>query len=635
MKSIKWPKHSILIIAIVVMWLQTYLTYKASFDLDIENFMQEIILFISPISFLLFIFGISLFFKSYKTRNRFIVTVSVILSILLYGNVVFYRFYSDFITVPVLFQTSNFGDLGNSVTTLINFVDIFYFTGLILILLAIKYVPNAKMPNTIRPNMRRTYFVLSFAILFLNLGLAETERPQLLTRSFDREVLVKNLGTYNYHLYDIFVQSKSHAQRTMADGSELTDVLNFVKSTPNEPNKETYGLAEKRNVIIISLESTQNFVINNKMNGTTITPFLNSLTKDEDTLYFDNFYHQTGLGKTSDSEFIVENSMFGAGGGAVFFTNAGNTFSSMSDRLNDEGYATSVLHANNKSFWNRDLMYQALNITKFYDVESYDVTEENSANWGLKDIPFMEQSVDIMKEMEQPFYTRMLTLSNHFPFTSDEEDKFIPEYDSGDKTVDRYFQTVNYTDKAIELLFKDLKEQGLYENSMIVMYGDHYGISENHNDAMAKYLDKETITPYDTVNLQKVPFFIHIPNSGVAKEHTNASTKVHEVAGQLNVRPTLLHLLGVDTSKDVQFGTDILSKDYNGLVTFRDGRFITEDVIYANETFYDKDTGEIIEDSTEFEPLVQQAREKLELSDKVINGDLLRFYDNKTGIVSE
>lgn len=635
MKSIKWPKHSILIIAIVVMWLQTYLTYKASFDLDIENFMQEIILFISPISFLLFIFGISLFFKSYKTRNRFIVTVSVILSILLYGNVVFYRFYSDFITVPVLFQTSNFGDLGNSVTTLINFVDIFYFTGLILILLAIKYVPNAKMPNTIRPNMRRTYFVLSFAILFLNLGLAETERPQLLTRSFDREVLVKNLGTYNYHLYDIFVQSKSHAQRTMADGSELTDVLNFVKSTPNEPNKETYGLAEKRNVIIISLESTQNFVINNKMNGTTITPFLNSLTKDEDTLYFDNFYHQTGLGKTSDSEFIVENSMFGAGGGAVFFTNAGNTFSSMSDRLNDEGYATSVLHANNKSFWNRDLMYQALNITKFYDVESYDVTEENSANWGLKDIPFMEQSVDIMKEMEQPFYTRMLTLSNHFPFTSDEEDKFIPEYDSGDKTVDRYFQTVNYTDKAIELLFKDLKEQGLYENSMIVMYGDHYGISENHNDAMAKYLDKETITPYDTVNLQKVPFFIHIPNSGVAKEHTNASTKVHEVAGQLNVRPTLLHLLGVDTSKDVQFGTDILSKDYNGLVTFRDGRFITEDVVYANETFYDKDTGEIIEDSTEFEPLVQQAREKLELSDKVINGDLLRFYDNKTGIVSE
>lgn len=635
MKSFKWPKHSILIIAIVVMWLQTYLTYKTSFDLDIENFMQEIILFINPIAFLLFIFGISLFFKSYKVRNRYIITVSVFLSILLYGNVVFYRFYSDFFTLPVLFQTSNFGDLGNSVTTLINFTDIFYFTGLIILLFAVKFVPNAKLSNSVRPNMRRTYFVLSFAILFLNLGLAETERPQLLTRSFDREVLVKNIGTYDYHLYDIFVQSKSHAQRTLADGSELTDVTNYVKSTPNEPNKETYGIAKKRNVIIISVESTQNFVINNKVNGQTITPFLNKLTKDDDTLYYDNFYHQTGLGKTSDAEFIVENSMYGTGRGAVFFTNAGNKFESMSDRLNNEGYATSVLHSNNKSFWNRDLMYQALDIKKFYDVESFNVTEENSANWGLKDIPFMEQSVDIMSEMQQPFYTRMLTLSNHFPFTSDDEDQHIEPYDSGDKTVDRYFQTVNYTDKAIEKLFKELKEKGLYDNSVIVMYGDHYGISENHNDAMAKYLDKDTITPYDTVNLQKVPFFIHIPNSGIGKEGTQAAEQTHEVAGQLDIRPTVLHLLGVDTSKDIQFGTDLTSKDHSNFITFRDGRFVTDEVVYASETFFDAKTGEKIEDTTEFEPLIKRANEKLELSDKVINGDLLRFYDNKTGKISE
>ncbi|MBQ0140331.1 MAG: LTA synthase family protein [Kurthia sp.] len=632
MKSFKWPKHSILIIAIVVMWLQTYVTYKTSFDLDIENLMQEFILLINPIAFLLFIFGISLFFKSYKVRNRYIITVSVILSILLYGNVVFYRFYSDFITLPVLFQTSNFGDLGNSVTTLIGFTDIFYFTGLIVLLLAIKFVPNAKLPNSIRPNMRRTYFVLSFAILFLNLGLAETERPQLLTRSFDREMLVKNLGTYDYHLYDIFVQSKSHAQRTMADGSELTDVTNYVKSNATKPNEEFYGIAKKRNVIIISLESTQNFVINEKVNGQTITPFLNKLTKDKDTLYFDNFYHQTGLGKTSDAEFIVENSLYGTGRGAVFFTNAGNKYESMADRLNDQGYATSVLHSNNKSFWNRDLMYQALNIQKFYDVESFDVTEENSANWGLKDIPFVNQSVDIMKEMEQPFYTRMITLSNHFPFTSDEEDQLIEPYNSGDKTVDRYFQTVNYTDKAIETLFDNLKKSGLYDDSIIVMYGDHYGISENHNDAMAQFLGKESLTPYDVAKLQGVPFFVHIPSSDVGEK---AGDKVHNVSGEMDIRPTVLSLLGVDTSKDLQLGSDLLSDDHENFTTFRDGRFITDKVVYTAETFYDAKTGEKIEDSSPYTPLIERANEKLDISDKIINGDLLRFYDNKTGKITE
>ena len=112
----------------------------------------------------------------------------------------------------------------------------------------------------------------------------------------------------------------------------------------------------------------------------------------------------------------------------------------------------------------------------------------------------------------------------------------IKPYTSDDNTVNRYFQTVRYTDEAIKELFKDLKASGLYDNSIIVMYGDHYGISENHNKAMAQYLGKDAITPFDTAQLQRVPFFIHIPNSGIGKQ-------MHEVAGQMDIRPTVLHLL--------------------------------------------------------------------------------------------
>lgn len=623
MKLKKLPKHTILVVAIVTTWIKTYITYKTSFDMKIENAMQELILLINPLAFLLFIYGISLFFKTAKIRNRYLITISAILSIVVYGNVAFYRFFNDFITLPVLFQTNNFGDLGNSAASSIYWYDIFFFTDVILLILAVKLLPIAKEATVVRPNLRRTYFVLSFAMLFLNLGLAETERPQLLTRSFDRELLVKNMGTYNYHLYDIFVQSKSHAQRALADGSELTEVTNYVKSNQADNNKKTFGVAKKRNVIIISLESTQNFVINKKVNGQVITPFLNKLSKDKDTFYFDNFYHQTGLGKTSDAEFIVENSLYGTGRGAVFFTNSGNTFNSMAERLNGNGYYTSVLHANNKSFWNRDMMYQALNIKHFYDVDSYNVTDDNSANWGLKDIPFMDQSVKIMKTMPQPFYTRMLTLSNHYPFTSDEEDQMIEPYTSSDNTVNRYFQTVRYTDESIKELFKQLKASGLYDNSVIVMYGDHYGISENHNKAMAQYLGKDSITPFDSAQLQKVPFFIHIPHSGIGKP-------MHEVAGQLDIRPTVLHLLGVDTSNDLQLGADLFSKDHKDFVTFRDGRFVTDKLLYAGEVCYDKKTGEKT-DAEKCDPYIEQANKKLEYSDQIINGDLLRFYDSKTG----
>lgn len=564
MKLTKWPKHSFMILAIVATWIKTVIVYHTSFELKIENAMQQFILFINPLSFLLFVYGLSLFFKTPKIRNRYIITMSIVLSIVLYGNVAFYRFYNDFITLPVLFQTSNFSDLGTSAAAIINPWDLLYFADVFIIIIANKYLPKMKAAVKVNVEFRRAFFVLAIAMTFLNLGLAETERPQLLTRSFDRELLVKNIGTYNYHLYDIYIQSKSSAQRALADGSELVEVNNYIRSNQAAINEDMFGKYKDRNLIVVSLESLQNFVINNDMNGHEITPFFNSLTKDPDTYYFSNFYHQTGLGKTSDSEFIVENSLFGLGRGAVFFTHGGNTYNSMAERLGENGYFTNVMHPNNKSFWNRDIMYQSLKIDKFYDVDSYKVEEGQAVNWGMKDIPFMEQSAALMKDMPQPFYSRLITLTNHYPFTLDPEDVMIPEYTSNSGTLNRYFQTVRYMDEALKDFFQDLKDQGVYDNSIIVMYGDHYGISENHNKAMAQYLEKDGITPYDNALLQEVPLFIHIPGDGQGKEMT-------EVSGQIDLRPTILHLLGVETSKDMQLGADLFSPEHEDFVIFRDG----------------------------------------------------------------
>ena len=177
-------------------------------------------------------------------------------------------------------------------------------------------------------------------------------------------------------------------------------------------------------------------------------------------------------------------------------------------------------------------------------------------------------------------------------------------------------------DEALELFFEDLKEKGLYDNSIIVMYGDHYGISENHNNAMSQYLEKE-ITPFESAKLQSVPLFVHIPNSGVGEEVT-------EVAGQIDVRPTILHLLGVDTSKDMQLGADLFSEEHEEFVVFRDGGFVTDELVYTKNVCYDSATG--VEIAVEnCQPYIDRAIQELGYSDQIINGDLLRFYDLKTG----
>lgn len=605
--------------AILMLWIKTYITYKTSFDIKIENGMQEFILFINPLSFLMLIFGIGLFFKD-KKRPKFIIITSLLVSIVLYGNVVYYREFTDFLTIPLLFTASNLGDLGGSIFSLLSVWDFLFFIDVAILIWVSKAKPSFVVNKSYSKTNRRVYFLLVIAIAFFNLGLAETERPQLLTRTFDREMLVKNIGTYNYHIYDAFLQSKSSAQRALADGSELADVENYIRANQKEPNKEMFGKAKGKNVILISMESTQSFVINKTVNGQEITPFLNDFIKD--SYYFDNFYHQTGQGKTSDSEFLVESSLYPLSRGAVFFTHGQNEYSATPEILNNNGYSTAALHANGKSFWNRDVMYESLGYQRFYDIDDYDVNDENSVGWGLKDKEFFEQSIPHLKEMQakgKPFYAKFITLTNHHPYELGEEDRSIEPYDSNSKTLNNYFPTVRYTDEALEQFVNQLKEEGLYDDSIIVIYGDHYGISENHNTAMAQYLEKEEITPFDSVQLQRVPLIVHIPGE---KGQT-----ISKVSGQIDLKPTLLHLLGIDTKDQIQFGSDLFSKDKLDFTVLRDGSFITKDHVYTRETLYDKMTGEPIEDKTVVEPYLEKAKQELEFSDKVIYGDLLRFNE--------
>ena len=144
-----------------------------------------------------------------------------------------------------------------------------------------------------------------------------------------------------------------------------------------------------------------------------------------------------------------------------------------------------------------------------------------------------------------------MTLTNHYPFNLDEKDATIAKATTGDKTVDNYFQTARYLDESLEQFFKDLKKSGMYKDSVILLYGDHNGISENHNRAMSEIQGKE-ITPYQNAQNQRVPLMIRIPGKKGGVNHT--------YGGEVDVMPTLLHLQGIDSNEFVNFGTDLFSK---------------------------------------------------------------------------
>ncbi|MFC3882174.1 LTA synthase family protein [Bacillus songklensis] len=610
------------VLIIFVFWMKTYAIYLNEFTLGIDNAVQKFLLFINPISSTVFFFAFALLFKG-KARNRAYLTIHFILSFVLYANVVYYRFFNDFITLPVLMQTQNFGQLGGSAMALIKPYDVLYFLDFIL-LTVVMFMKVVKPQEKLSRKAVSAVFLSAVLIFTTNLALAESDRPQLLTRTFDRNYLVKYLGIHNFTIYDIIQSSKSSAQRALADSNDITEVKNYTSATYAKPNDKYFGAAKGMNVIYISMESLQNFIINYKLHGQEVTPFLNSLTRDPNTLYFDNFFHQTAQGKTSDAEFMMENSLFPLPQGSVFTTKGTNTYQGLPAILKSNGYKfTASLHGNYKTFWNREEMYKSLGYDMFYDASYYNMTPEHTLNYGLEDKPYFKESIPYLKDMPQPFYAKFISLSNHFPYPLDEEDQTIEPATTGDTSVDQYFQTARYFDEALKQFFDDLKASGLYDNTIVVMYGDHYGISENHKPAMAKILGKEEITDYEQVQLQRVPLFIHVPG-GKIQGGVN-----HTYGGQVDVRPTVLHLLGIDTKEYIEFGSDLLSPEHHQIVPFRNGDFVTAEYTEVDGKLYKNPTGELVEDKEAAKQYSEAAKKELELSDKVVYGDLLRFHEVK------
>lgn len=610
------------LLAVLMLWLKTYYTQSTQFDLGVEGDLQQFLLFINPLGSALLFLAISFLFKGTR-KYTVLIVIYTAMTFLLFANAVHYRFFSDFITLPSVMQTQNFGDLGGSVITLLNVTDILFFVDVAL-LVYLRYSKKVQKQLT-RVGWKKSFAIVAVALSIsaANLQLAEADRPQLLSRGFDRNYIVKYLGMYNYAIYDTVKTAEASSERAKADSDDIVEVVNYTKGHYAAPNEKYFGIAKDMNVIYIHLESVQNFLIDYELNGVEVMPFLNSLTKDPNFLYFDHFYHQTAQGKTADAEFMLENSLYGLPQGSAFITKGQNTYEAAPNMLKDYGYTSAVFHGNKGTFWNRNVIYNQFGYDEFFDADSYDTSDpKNMAEYGLLDKPFFEQSIPLIESLPQPFYTKFITVAHHFPYKMDQELTTIEKATTGDTSVDNYFQTARYADEALAQFFAYLKESGLYDNTMIVMYGDHYGISNNHNRAMSELIGQE-VTPVVHADLQQVPLLIYVPGMEGGVNHT--------YGGQIDLLPTVMHLLGVETQDRIYFGTDLLSEDHQQIVPFRNSDFVSPTIYAVDGKFYDKSTGleidetqaELFEEAKSLQGIVE---ERLSYSDKVVNGDLLRFH---------
>lgn len=385
---------------------------------------------------------------------------------------------------------------------------------------------------------------------------------------------VNHIEFFTYHTNDVLVNVGGRLSRRNVDEQEILARMKTL--VPVSEGDNWRGVAKGKNLLLIQVESLNDFVIGAEYAGEEITPNLNALIKN-DSFYFDRFYSTTGVGNTCDAEFATLNSLYANDERECYRRYVDNTFDGLPWMLRREGYSTMAFHGYIKTFWNREEAYKNQGIEHFYSQEELDLTEVSG--FGLTDKEMFRQAVDILKKKQEPFFGFMITLTNHIPYDMPQglASLRLEKEDQG-TMFGRYLQTVRYTDEAIGELISRLKEAGLYDNTMIVIYGDHQGLNKETYDvklSMTDYLDKE----YDFEEMLKIPLIIHVPGLGAHKTVTT-------VGGQVDTAPTIANLMGLTFSQPYQFGHDLLNTkegfiaqiSYIGKGSFIDG---TENMIYA------------------------------------------------------
>ncbi len=612
-------------VVVVFFWIKTYLTYITKFNLGVVGSMQNFLLLINPLPTAILLIGIGLFFKGRKSY-WIMVIIDFLLSLWLFSNILYYREFSDFLSTSIIKTSGSTSDnLGKSIAGITKGTDFLVFLDVVIIVLLIAF--KVFKIDVRRLKLKVSLLIEGLAVVLIgtNLTMAQKDRPGLLTRTFDNNYIVKYLGLNAFAVYDGVKTAQNNAIMAKANHSDLKTVQSYIKKNYIAPNLEYYGVAKNKNVLVIHLESFQQFLIDYKWHGKEVTPNLNKLYHANDTISFDNFFNQVGQGKTSDAEMMLENSIFGLqSGSAMSSYGTSNTFESAPAILGQKaGYTSAVMHGGAGSFWNRDNAYKSFGYDYFMPLSYYQNKKGYYLGYGIKDKLFFDQSIKYMEHLPQPFYLKMITVTNHYPYDLDKKNQSIDKTDTGDKTVDGYVQTAHYLDQAIGELMSYLKKSGLEKNTLIMLYGDHYGISGNHHKASAQLLDKDSFNNFDNLQFQRVPLMFHMPGLKGGINHT--------YGGEIDVRPTLFNLLGINDQNMIQFGHSLLAKNAPQIVAQRNGDFITPKYSKVEGSYYYTQSGKRITHPSkkvkaQLASISNTVTTELSLSDRVITGNLLRFY---------
>ena len=473
--------------------------------------------------------------------------IQVLFSLLLFGDLVYYRAYAAFLSLRFILHPNGFNPLDYNLWTFIRPFDFWLLIDIVVIAaVALFRFRNTSIMSRRRERKRQP--ILAITLMLLAAGIVSYDHYRIDVKDTTHGEMMffklswapfqtmSDLSPIGYHLYDglrLFGEAKGIE---LAD-QERAEVQDWLASNAEGlPDNSYKGKFQGKNLIVIQVESLENFVIGQQVNGQEITPNINRLLGN--SLYFTHFYEQVNNGTSSDSDLMTTTSVFPVRSGANFFRYPTNTYNSLPKLMEGMGYQTISTHPEPAGSWNWVEAHHNIGYQTSWDLRKYKV--DDTVGLGLSDESYLRQLGDKLTDVQSPFMLHVVTLSSHGPFDLPEKTRELRLDPSLDKTImGAYFQAVNYTDKQIGAFLDKLDQLGLLDQTVVAIYGDHTGVHKYYQDQVDAIPSLEN-EAWRTHSLQ-LPFIIY--SKGMQGE------EIPTIGGQIDTLPTLAYLMGVDKAK--------------------------------------------------------------------------------------
>lgn len=325
--------------------------------------------------------------------------------------------------------------------------------------------------------------------------------------------------------------------RPVLTPDEAAATRRWLDGRPALPPRDSTA-AVRDNLVVILAESLESWVIGLTFEGQEITPCLNRLVADSTAFYAPHILTQVKGGRSIDAQLLLLAGLIPVQSGTYSVLYPDHYYPTLPKALHEaRGSRSYLLTVDKAKTWNQGAIARAFGIDTLLSYPDFRLTETVGSRKRLGDRAFLSQICEKMERGEvwpegEPAYVQIVTYSGHAPFRLPDGLRELTFSDDVPELMADYMATARYTDAAIGRFIDYLRSRSDFGRTAVVITGDHEGLAQSRAALCASgpgrgVVSEGQFTPFIVVNA---------PRGG----------RVDEVAGQVDMYPTLLSMLGLD-----------------------------------------------------------------------------------------